>query len=469
MRKSRTPKEFYKLFSSRYLEYYQQILLALYEESSQSYSLLGLTEEECQEIIREKAAVFSTDWSREQMEGEGELPARADMPSVMLRRLADWGWLRKDYDETLNQYVLSFPDYSQMFVDVFKRLFAEDSSMERGSMLALYSHLFTYYSEEEKNNEILKSALQTSKSLQQMLAELQEGIRGYFNELSKEKTFLGIQQVLVNEINNSDSQKYAILTTTDSFYRYKEEVKELIDKNMDANEKKKQELVERSGTLEKESPAWQRNERAVNVCREAMELLFQINREFDGIERRYNKLIDQKRVFAKRAAARIRYLLTEGDTEEDRTKALVKLLNGSSRRDEILEEISARFGMSKRAQVIKDKSFARPRALAKKEFQPQAIEKTGRSTEKFGDYVVKPLYTQADIRRFREENEKDGMFQVTEQTVQNVEDLEKLLLVWQDAVECPDTVVDVKTDEDFRNAQGFGYSGFSIKRREENG
>ena len=273
------------------------------------------------------------------------------------------------------------------------------------------------------------------------LAELQEGIREYFNELSKEKTFLGIQQVLVNEINNSDSQKYAILTTTDSFYRYKEEVKELIDHNMDENEKKKQELVERSATLEKESPAWQRNERAVSVCREAMELLFQINREFDGIERRYNKLIDQKRVFAKRAAARIRYLLMEGDTEEDRTKVLVKLLNGSSRRNEILEEISARFGMSKRAQVIKDKSFARPRSSAKREFQPQAIEKPGRSTEKFGDYVVKPLYTQADIRKFREENEKDGMFEVTEQTVQNVEDLEKLLLVWQEAVESPDTEI----------------------------
>ena len=49
--------------------------------------------------------------------------------------------------------------------------------------------------------------------------------------LSKKKTFLGIQEVLVEEINNTDSKKYAILTTTDSFYRYKEAVKELILNN----------------------------------------------------------------------------------------------------------------------------------------------------------------------------------------------------------------------------------------------
>ena len=50
-----------------------------------------------------------------------------------------------------------------------------------------------------------------------MLANMQEGMRGYFDELSKQRSFLGIQEVLVKEINNSDSKKYAILTTTDSF------------------------------------------------------------------------------------------------------------------------------------------------------------------------------------------------------------------------------------------------------------
>ena len=69
--KSRIPKDFYRLFASKYMEFYQFILIAIYEETGQSYSLLGLTEEECQEIINEKIASFTLDWSQEQFEYEG--------------------------------------------------------------------------------------------------------------------------------------------------------------------------------------------------------------------------------------------------------------------------------------------------------------------------------------------------------------------------------------------------------------
>ena len=43
----KVPKDLYKIFGSKYMEFYMQFLVALYEESSQSYSLLGLTEREC--------------------------------------------------------------------------------------------------------------------------------------------------------------------------------------------------------------------------------------------------------------------------------------------------------------------------------------------------------------------------------------------------------------------------------------
>ena len=94
--KNRIPKDFYKLFHSKYIDYYQLILIKLYEESGQSYSLLGLTEEECQDIISEKITTFTMDWSQEQIEDEGELLTRANMASVMLRRLQEWGWVKKD-------------------------------------------------------------------------------------------------------------------------------------------------------------------------------------------------------------------------------------------------------------------------------------------------------------------------------------------------------------------------------------
>nr|WP_330424499.1 hypothetical protein [Dorea sp. AM58-8] len=41
---NKIPREFYKLFASKYMDYYQQFLTAIYEESGRSFSLLGLTE-----------------------------------------------------------------------------------------------------------------------------------------------------------------------------------------------------------------------------------------------------------------------------------------------------------------------------------------------------------------------------------------------------------------------------------------
>lgn len=463
--KNRIPKEFYKLFNSKYVEYFQRILIALYEQSASSYSLLGLTEEECQDTIEMEISTFTMDFSQSDLEEEGELLTRANMASVMLRKLEEWGWLRKDYDESLNCYVVSFPDYSQMFTELFGRLYNEESSMERESLLTIYSHLFTYHSSKEKDNEILKSALQSSKALLQMLSNMQEGIRGFFEEMTKQKKFLGIQEVLVQEMNNTDSQKYAILTTTDSFYRYKEEVKELIDQNLMGNEARKQELLQRRKGLEADSFAWRRNERGVQSCDEAMEILFQINRKFDGIERRYNRLIDQKRVFAKRAAARIRYILAEGDVEEDHTKALIRLLNMSDRKDEILKKLGERMGMTERFAVLKERSFAKPRDAKKKAFEPQELVKTGQSEEQLDEFVVKPLYTKAQIREFRRQNEVDGAFQVTKDTVHTVEDLEKLLFVWQEATEIAQETEEIVIGEEFTTEEGLQYSGFTIRRK----
>lgn len=463
--KSRIPKDFYKLFNSKYVEYFQRILIALYEQSASSYSLLGLTEEECQDTIELEISTFTMDFSESELEEEGELFTRANMASVMLRRLEEWDWLRRDYDETLNCYVVSFPDYSQMFTELFGRLYSEESSMEQESLLTIYSHLFTYHSSKEKDNEILKSALQSSKALLQMLSNMQEGIRGFFEEMTKKKTFLGIQEVLVREMNNTDSQKYAILTTTDSFYRYKEEVKELLDQNLIGNEARRQELLQKKRELEPESLVWKRNERGIQSCDDAMEILFQINREFDGIERRYNRLIDQKRVFAKRAAARIRYILAEGDVEEDHTKALIRLLTTSEREEEILESLGKKMGMTERFSVIKERSFARPRDGRKPVFEPQELAKSEQTEVPLDEFVVKPLYTKAQIRAFRREHEEGGVFRVTGDTVHSVEDLEKLLFVWQEATEIAEETEEIVLGEEYTTEDGLQYSGFTIRRK----
>ena len=470
---SRIPKDFYKVFGSKYMEFYMQFLVALYEESSQSYSLLGLTEGECHAIMNEKLARMTLDWNQERVDEEGELLTRSNMAMVSLRHFEEWGWLRRDYDETLNSYVVSFPEYSQLYVELFRNLYSDEDSKERESVLAVYSHLYTYSSDREKNNDILKSALHTSRSLLQMLANMQEGMRGYFDELSRQRSFLGIQEVLVKEINNSDSQKYAILTTTDSFYRYKEAVKELIEKNLGENETRRDNFLEKLRNLkaqagqEKQRIQCYRLERSVKICDEASEMLYRISREFDAIERRYNMLIEQKTVFANRAAARIRYILMEGADLEDQTVAFVNLLNRSGKQEEILNKLAQRMQLTEPYRVMNEKSLYQRRDRKKEAFTPQAVVEVKDQTnlEKINEFVLKPLYTQKEIRKFRKENEQEGNFIVTKDTVKSMEDLEKLFLVWQDATEVAEGTEEIEVGEDLENENGLKFSKLVIKKR----
>lgn len=459
----RIPKDLYKVFGSKYMEFYMQFLVALYEESSQSFSLLGLTERECQMIMNERLAKMTMDWSEERFDEEGELLTRANMASVSLKHFEDWGWLRRDYDETLNSYVVSFPEYSQLFVELFQKLYSENDSKERESVLTVYSHLYTYSSDKEKNNDILKSALHTSRSLLQMLANMQEGMRGYFDELSKQRSFRGIQEVLIKEINNSDSKKYAILTTTDSFYRYKEAVKELIEENLGKNESRKREYEWELMAVEENTTKYYRIRRMIELCEDAMDMLYKISREFDAIERRYNKLIEQKTVFASRAAARIRYIMMEGAMEEDQTVALINLINESEKSEKILEKLSEKIGFSEQYKVLSEKSLYQRRENQKTKFTPQAVQAEAVTEDGMNEFVLKPLYTQKEIRSFREANQQNGRFTVTKDTVKSVEDLEKLFMVWQNATESADSKEQIEIAQDLENETGFRFSKLTIE------
>ena len=293
--KKTIPKDFYKLFRTRNMDAYMMFLVSIYDENNEVYTALGLTIEDGQAIIGEVCSKMQIEWMEDSEEAPDSAPGT---PSAILNTLIRWGWIKSDYDEQLNTYILSFPEYSQLYVELFKKLQSEDDSRERESILSIYSALFTYQAEHEKNNGILRSALATSKNLETLLSNMQNGMRAYFDVLSASRNFIQIQQVLVEEINNSDSQRYAILTTTDSFYRYKESVKELISQILSQHDLMKTELSRTLRQSTANTPEYTRAETALRYSDEAVGLIYKIERQFDLIERKYNKLVEQKAVFA---------------------------------------------------------------------------------------------------------------------------------------------------------------------------
>ncbi|MDD6615883.1 MAG: DUF5716 family protein [Lachnospiraceae bacterium] len=508
--KKRIPKDFYRLFRTRNMDAYMEFLVAIYEENNEVYAALGLTREECMAIIRETMAKNGTVWQEdagEESSGENQPGFKDSLSgeengvssSMLLGRLIDWGWLNSDYDEKMNSYVISFPEYSQLYVELFRKLQSEDDSRERESILSIYSALYTFHADPDRNNGILQNALHTSRRLGQLLSNMQDGMRGYFDKLSGRKNFIGIQEVLVEEINNSDSRKYAILTTTDSFYRYKEAVKELISQILQENDQRRQALEDQMSEMEAEgkqeagetsaekemvlseaergvknedmtgdrvsvSREYRRCSRAIEICGETASLICSIEREFDQIERKYNKLIEQKTIFAKRALARVRYILQEGTNENDDLIRLLNLLDKHPRREEILEELRSRIGFGASYEILTDGSFYQKREKSDRTFRPVvSAEQMERHAEQMTDFIPKPLYTKKQLREFREKNTHNGRFTAAQETVRSVEDLEKLMFLWQE-----ETEIRVKKDriipgEEIETGQGFRFSGFSIE------
>ena len=157
--------------------------------------------------------------------------------------------------------------------------------------------------------------------------------------------------------------------------------------------------------------------------------------------------------------------MTEGDSKEDQTKLLIQLLNQSKKEEEILQKLGEKMGLTQKPQMLKETSLLKPKEGRKKEFFPKGVEVGQDTSPNLQDFVVKPLYSQAEIQSFKKKNEKNGIFLVTKNTVQDVFDLEKLLFVWQDATEILDDKMEIEVGEEVENEVGMKYTAFSIKEK----
>lgn len=473
--KKTIPKEFYKLFRTRNMDAYMMFLVSIYDENNEVYTALGLTIEDGQAIIAEVMNRMQIEWMEDSEEtasasadaAQNTVMGAAGTPSAILNTLIRWGWIKSDYDEQLNTYILSFPEYSQLYVELFMKLQKEDDSRERESILSIYSALFTYQSDQEKNNDILKSALVTSKNLETLLSNMHNGMRAYFDVLSRSRNFIEIQKVLVDEINNSDSEKYAILTTTDSFYHYKESVKELISQILGQHDQKKSELLKVLHSSESSSPESVRAKKALQYSDEAVELIYRIERQFDLIERKYNKLVEQKAVFAKRALARIRYIFQEGAAKEDSVLCLLRLLEKSKDPQEVLNELSRKILLTAPFKRFDDNSIYKRHDSLETHFEPLAVEtKAQQDRTEITDFVPKPRYTKKELQSFFDSNVREGVFQTTAETVQSVEDLEKMLFLWQEVTGRQIGQDQVVLEGELQNRDGFTFSALRITAEE---
>ena len=147
------------------------------------------------------------------------------------------------------------------------------------------------------------------------------------------------------------------------------------------------------------APALLRLERGIQFCEEAAQLVLLVEREFDLIEKKYNRLIELKTVFARRALARIHYLLQEGAGVEDSTLELIGLLNHGDKKEALLEELRDSMYVTAPFSIVGDASLYNRRPRLENQFVPLALQEEASS--EIADFVPKPLYTGRQLEEFR--------------------------------------------------------------------
>ena len=160
--------------------------------------------------------------------------------------------------------------------------------------------------------------------------------------------------------------------------------------------------------------------------------------------------------------------MQEGVSEEDNIIKLINLLDRSEKKDEILVEMRERIRFSSQFKNITDNSFAGRRDRGDGAFAPVMLDEEIDAREQhMTDFVPKPLYTRNELQSFRRKNTVDGVFVATEETVQSVEDLEKLFFIWQEATERQDDAQRIAIGDEIRGDGGLTFSGLTIENAEE--
>ena len=121
--KKKIPNDFYKLFRTKTGKHICS-LSQPFTRKTMKYMLLSVLRRKSVRLLLriQSRNQRSCGRKRDDME-EGETPDAlfpSDSPSGMLNHLIRWGWLKSDFDEKLNTCVISFPEYSQLYVELFK-------------------------------------------------------------------------------------------------------------------------------------------------------------------------------------------------------------------------------------------------------------------------------------------------------------------------------------------------------------
>lgn len=115
---------------------------------------------------------------------------------------------------------------------------------------------------------------------------------------------------------------------------------------------------------------------------------------------------------------------------------------------------------------MNENSLYQRRDRKKEAFVPQAVTEVTEQadSEEMNEYVLKPLYTQKEIREFRKQNEQDGNFNCDERHSKIHGRSGKAVSCLADATEVAEGTEEIEVGEELENENGLRFSKLVIKK-----
>ncbi len=418
------PDSFWSLFRSGNRQIYIEALLQINEEYQ--YSNYFLSREICVQTLSSYFAKRKVTLEQEEQEDD------FDMLEPLATRILNWllrtGWLRKVDDYHTMTVNIVIPDYAAVFVEAFAHLAGEDEDETQVYIQNVYGILFAFKHDPRSNISLLKTALVNTRRLNKTLQDMLHNMDKFFSSLL-EQNFYGdlLKEHLDGYVDQIVRKKYHILKTSDNFYLYKTDIKQLLSEM-------RQDLPWLKQVCEKN-----RQLRGVEVqAEELAEQMDLIDRGFDDIEHRIMNMDKENTKYIRATVTRLNYLLNQ----DDNMKGLViDLLNHLSKvdensRDEYTEKIGKLMNLSQLT-VISEKSLYK-RRKSKQDFteslEPEEEQQDLSREDILKLNKIKNRYSQKQVESFVMEKMKDGTLQVDDGTVTSEEEFEKLVLAYDYSV-----------------------------------
>lgn len=410
------PDRFWGLFRSVNRSTYMEALLTINEEYE--YSNYFLSREVCIQIL---GTYFS---KKNYVIWKEEFEEETDLLEPPATRVLNWliktGWLKKVDDYTAMTVNIVIPDYASVMMEAFFALDREAEDETQIYIQNIYAILFSLKHDPRAGISLLNTAFVNTKKLNKSLQALLHNMDKFFAGLLMKHAYGDLlKEHLDGYVEEIVKKKYHILKTSDNFYLYKSDIKYWLA-SMREDTKWLEHMGAKTGKESGES--------------EILEKLEQIEGGFDDIEHRISNMDREHTRYVRATVTRLNYLLNQ----EDNMKGLViQLLNRLSQEEETDQAIGRVGEIMNLSQVnlLSGDSIYKKRKV-KQEFAELLEEENGEEEKELTMEEVlelnrvKSRYSNKEIESYIEGHMKDGRMEVTEKTVTDDEEFEKLILAY---------------------------------------